>query len=132
MQLFDQLAPDDTRRRSLGSSIYDLLAGSGRYQDALQARPYGSMSSLFESRIQERELPANVPNSAQVGQVERNFAVISTAKDIEVLVGAGDLAHAKTLAERLLAYDGSDETKAVLQKSLTRAGHPELLAEPAK
>jgi hypothetical protein len=49
-----------------------------------------------------------------------------------VLAGAGDLAHAKTLAQRLLAYDGSDQTKAVLQNSLTRAGHPELLTEPAK
>jgi hypothetical protein len=32
----------------------------------------------------------------------------------------------------LLAYDGSDQTKAVLQQSLVRAGHPELLAAPAK
>jgi RNA polymerase sigma factor (sigma-70 family) len=132
LQLFDQLAPDDTRRRSLGSSIYDLLAGSGRYQDALQVRSYGSMSSLFEATIQERPLPANATNPERLRQVQRNYAVASAAKNIEVLAGAGDLAHAKSFVERLLAYDGSEETKAVLQKSLVRAGHPELLAASAK
>ena len=132
LQLFDQLAPDDTRRRSLGLTIYELLAESGRYQDALQVRPYGSMSSIFEVSIQERPLPANATNPERLRQVQRNYAVASAAKNIEVLAGAGDLAHAKSFVERLLAYDGSEETKAVLQKSLVRAGHPELLAEPAK
>jgi RNA polymerase sigma factor (sigma-70 family) len=132
LQLFDQLAPDDTRRRSLGLTIYELLAESGRYQDALQVRPYGSMSSIFEVSIQERPLPANATNPERLRQVQRNYAVASAAKNIEVLAGAGDLAHAKSFVERLLAYDGSEETKAVLQKSLTRTGHPELLAEPAK
>ena len=132
LQLFDQLAPDDTRRRSLGLTIYELLAESGRYQDALQVRPYGSMSSIFEVSIQERPLPANATNPERLRQVQRNYAVASAAKNIEVLAGAGDLAHAKSFVERLLAYDGSEETKAVLQKSLVRAGHPELLAAPAK
>jgi hypothetical protein len=132
LQLFDQLAPDDTRRRSLGLTIYELLAESGRYQDALQVRPYGSMSSIFEVSIQERPLPANATNPERLRQVQRNYAVASAAKNIEVLAGAGDLAHAKSFVERLLAYDGSEETKAVLQKSLVRAGHPELLAASAK
>jgi RNA polymerase sigma factor (sigma-70 family) len=131
LQLYDQLAPDDTRRRSLGSSIYELLTAASRYQDALQVRSYAMMSTIFESNIQEPSLPANVPNLEQRRQDLRNYTVTSTAKSIEVLAGAGDLTHAKTLAERLLAYDGSEETKAVLQKSLTRAGHPELLAPPA-
>jgi RNA polymerase sigma factor (sigma-70 family) len=133
LQLYDQLAPDDTRRRSLGSYSYALLTESGRYQDALQARPYSSMSSSFEQTIlQERPLPANVPDPEQAHKDWRNAVARSAAKDIEVLAGSGDLEHAKSLAERVLAYDGSDQTKAVLQQSLTRAGHPDLLAEPVK
>ena len=132
LQLFNQLAPDDPRRRGLSSDVYGLLIESGRYQDALQAQPYSSMSASFELSIQERSMPANVTNPEQRRQAQRNYAVTSAAKNIEVLAGAGDLAHAKTLTERLLAYDGSEETKAVLQKSLTRAGHPELLAAPVK
>jgi RNA polymerase sigma factor (sigma-70 family) len=132
LQLYDQLAPDDTRRRSLGLTIYDLLAASGRYQDAVQVRPYGMMSTLFESTIQERPLPPNISDPTRLRQAQRDYAVTSAAKNIEVLAGSGDLEHAKSLVERLLAYDGSEETKAVLQKSLVRAGHPELLAAPAK
>jgi hypothetical protein len=60
----------------------------------------------------------------------RQYAVTSTAKNIEVLAGAGDLANARKLAERLLAYDSTDQTKAVLQQALARAGQPELLAAP--
>jgi RNA polymerase sigma factor (sigma-70 family) len=132
LQLYDQLAPDDTRRRSLGLTIYDLLAASGRYQDAVQVRPYGMMSTLFESTIQERPLPPNISDPTRLRQAQHDYAVTSAAKNIEVLAGAGDLEHAKSLVERLLAYDGSEATKTVLQKSLVRAGHPELLAAPAK
>jgi hypothetical protein len=132
LQLYDQLAPDDPRRRGLSSDVYGLLIESGRYQDALQAQPYSSMSASFELSIQERSMPANITNPEQRRQAQRNYAVTSAAKNIEVLAGAGDLAHAKSFVERLLAYDGSEETKAVLQKSLVRAGHPELLAASAK
>jgi RNA polymerase sigma factor (sigma-70 family) len=131
LQLYDQLAPDDTRRRSMGSSIYELLTAASRYQDALQVRPYAMMSTLFESNIEERPVPANVSDPTGLRQVQHIYAVTSAAKSIEVLAGAGDLAHAKTLTERLLAYDGSDQTKAMLQNSLVRAGHPELLSPPA-
>ena len=36
------------------------------------------------------------------------------------------------MIERLLAYDGSEETKAALQTHLERAGHAELLGTVAK
>ena len=64
--------------------------------------------------------------------MNHDYVVKTTAKNIEVLAGAGDLTHAKALADRLLAYDGSDETKTALQQNLVRAGHPDLLTAPAK
>ena len=132
LQLYDKLAPNDTRRRSLGLTVYDLLAEARRYQDALQVQPYDRMSSRFDLSIQKYPVPADVPNPEQKRKEWRNYVAETTARDIEVLAGSGDLAHAKKLTKRLLAYDGSEETKAVLQQSLTRAGHPDLLAVPAK
>ncbi len=46
-----------------------------------------------------------------------------------MLAGAGDLTHARTLAERLLAYDNSPETTALLSQHLTRAGQVDLLGK---
>jgi hypothetical protein len=45
-----------------------------------------------------------------------------------VETGAGRL----TLANRLLAYDTTEATKALLQKHLDRAGQPELLQQTRK
>ncbi len=47
---------------------------------------------------------------------------------IEALAGAGDLANARKLAERVLAYDATEATRALIQQRIERAGQPELLA----
>ncbi len=128
---YDQLPPDDRRRRTLAGAAFEQLIDAHRYTDALVGRPYSTMSSLFELNLQERPLPPNVANPEKLRAQQRNYAVTSTARNIEVLAGAGDLAHARALADRLLAFDGSDNTKTILQQSLARAGHPELLGLPA-
>ncbi len=65
---------------------------------------------------------------AELGDEDRD-AVALTAKNIELLAGSGDLPNARTLAERLLAYDHSEATRALIQKHIERAGQPGLLTE---
>ena len=62
----------------------------------------------------------------------RSYAITSSAKNIEILAGVGNLSDARTLAERLLAFDGTPETRALLQTHLTRAGQPNLLPAPTQ
>jgi RNA polymerase sigma factor (sigma-70 family) len=129
MSVYDQLPTGDSRRKTLASAAYELLISTQRYADAAQARGYASMASLFELTTVERPLPANAPPGLRQGQ--REYAIESTAKNIEVLAGAGDLANARKLAAKLIEYDGSPETKASIQRHAARAGQPGLLSESA-
>ncbi len=135
LRIFDQLAPDDQRRRSLGLNVYDLLVDAGRYQDAAATRSFGEMSAQFERSIEERSLPASITDPSRIHSIskaQREYAVTAAVTNIEVLAGSGDLAHAQTLTARLIAFDGSERTRMLLQQHLARAGYPELLANPPK
>jgi hypothetical protein len=131
LAVFDQLPPGDRRRRTLASSSSDYLVENRRYKDAAEARPYASISSVFELLIQERPLPTNTPNPEEFRRKQRESVVALTARNIELLAGSGDLPNARTLAERLLAYDNSEATRALIQKHAERAGQPTLLAPAA-
>jgi RNA polymerase sigma factor (sigma-70 family) len=132
LALYDQLPRDDQRRRTFANAAYQQFVASQRYADALVGRPYPTMSSLFELNQQERPLPPNTPDPARLRKAQHDSFVNSTATNIEVLAGGGDLEHARALAQRLFAVDSSDETKTIVQQHLTRAGHPELLNAPPK
>ena len=125
--VFDQLPADDRRRKSLASAAYDYLVEAQRYGDAVLGRPYENTMSTFEILAKERPLPANTPNADMLRKSQRNAVVNITAKSFEALAGAGDLLHARMLAKRLLEYDSSAETKAILQQHATRAGQTGLL-----
>ena len=106
---------------------YDQLIAAQRYNDALLGRSYEKINLHFDMGKMDVPLPANTPNLDQIRQNRRDSLITSTVKDVETLAGAGDLAHARTLAERLLAYDSSPETTVLLSQHLTRAGQPGLL-----
>jgi hypothetical protein len=131
MELYDQLPEGDRRRRTLASNAYDSFVTAQRYDAALEGRPYGSMSSLFEVMTRERPEIASMPNADAIRKSMHDTVVKTTVTNVEVLAGAGDLAHAQALTARLLAYDGSEATKTLLQQHAARAGHPELLTPPA-
>lgn len=128
---FDQLPAGDMRRRALANVAYEQLVAAQRYQDAVLGRPYETVSSLFELTSKERPLPANVTNPDAIRKTQRDYLINSTATSVEALAGAGDLANARALAGRLLAYDNSPGTMAVLQQHLARAGHAGLLDNAA-
>jgi RNA polymerase sigma factor (sigma-70 family) len=118
LQFYDQLPAKDPRKQVFGMMVYEDLTTAQRYRDATQAMPYQQMNSMVDAFTTS---PAASLRPAQRAEVAED-----TAKFVEVLAGTGDLVHARTLADRLLAYDGSVETKTILQQHATRAGHPEL------
>ena len=127
LAVFDQLPAEDPRRQTLASAAYDQLVEAQRYGDALLGRPYANMSAQFEMGKAERPLPANIANPEMIRKSQRNHLINSTAKSVEVLAGSGDLGHARALAGRLLDYDNTTETKALLQQHVARAGQAGLL-----
>lgn len=126
---YDQLPPGDSRRLDMAVLAFEQLVAARRYNDAARAKPYRRMEAQFESAARDRPLPAGTSNPEAIQKSKRDFAVKVAANNIEVLAGAGDLAHAQSLAKKLLAYDSSAETRAILQNQLARAGHPELLSK---
>jgi RNA polymerase sigma factor (sigma-70 family) len=127
LAVFDQLPADDQRRQTLASSAYDQLVTAQRYGDALLGKSYAQISAQFEIMAAERPLPANIPNPEMLRKAQYDYLISSTAKNVEVLAGAGDLEHARALAARVLAFDRSPEARTLLQQHAARAGQPELL-----
>ncbi len=116
--MLDQLPADDRRRTVLAMQANDDLIAARRYAVAMEGRrPYGMVSSMLEGAT---------------GRPNRTQEIGEFAKSVEVFAGAGDLAHARSLAERLLKLDGSEATRALIQKHAARAGHPELLTAPIR
>ncbi len=115
--LLDAIPEGDSRRARVAFEATERLIALQRYGDVLVGLPYRSMQARFEALARE---PAGGVGASRVASV--------VAKDIEVLAGAGDLVHARELAGRVLALDGSEATRALLQKHLERAGQAGLLA----
>jgi hypothetical protein len=130
LEAFDKLPAGDSRRAGLLVRVYDQLITAQRYADAAAARPFAQMNQRFDQSAQERPLPPGIQNPDMLRKANRSYVVTTTAKDIEVLAGAGDLDRARTLTGKLLVYDGSEATKTIVQQHLKRAGHPELLSSP--
>jgi hypothetical protein len=133
LRFWDQLPADDSRRSALGSDIYDELAQAKRYEDAIQAMPWRTMSLMFNimNDRQAETISDMTPKAEKRRQEQKADLIKTTAGHIEVLAGAGDVEHARELAIRLLTLDDSPETRAVIQEGLARVGRPSLLAPHA-
>ena len=127
LALYDQLPPGDRRRNTLAFSSQDYLVAQQRYKDAVVGWPYGMMSGSLERGINERPATANASSSGAGRGEARDYLIASAARGIEVLAGAGDLTNARTLAQRLLVYDNSEATRALVQSHAARAGQPGFL-----
>jgi RNA polymerase sigma factor (sigma-70 family) len=128
LEVYDRLAADDPRRRRLVlAGAFQLLVDARRYHDALQAVPYERMVPWFEREAQPPDVAREMYPEMALKR-HRRILVGDAAKSVEVLAGAGDLARARQFAEKILAFDGSAETRELLQKHAARAGQPTLLA----
>ena len=126
LALFDQIPAGDPRRARMGLSVSRLLAGAGRYAEALEAHPFDRMIELFDDVIQTCA-PSHFSDEdkAELEQSIRGHAVRSAANNIEVLAGAGAFDAAREYVAKVLAYDDTLGTRSLLADAFARAGRPE-------
>jgi hypothetical protein len=122
LSLIDEFPAGDRRRTVAAIYASELLLREKRYAESMEGKTAGSILGRFEM---DARLPGMTTASRDGGP---NFLATTTAKDIERLAGSGDLASARELARRLLVVDGSEATRALIQKHLERAGQPTLLS----
>ena len=122
---FEQLPAGDPRRRAFGTRLMPVLISTRRYAEAIDAMPAAAVLRLAEST-----LTPNGPNGKIPGA--RLAAIRGQMRYVEMLAGGGDLASAQALVGKILAFDSSAETRALLRAAVERAERPELLAEIAE
>ncbi|MES2693187.1 MAG: sigma-70 family RNA polymerase sigma factor [Verrucomicrobiota bacterium] len=127
LALFDEFPAGDERRRNLSFRVYEQLSQAKRYRDAYEVKSYDEMISNFGLRSTPPAFAGRMPNAEEVRLRHRQYAITGTAKDVEVLAGAGQLAQAKELAKKVIALDPTPETVAILESHVTSAGQPRLL-----
>jgi hypothetical protein len=115
LALYDELGPESPLRQSVGIYAYDQLVLTQRYRDAMQIRDYSSMSAAVE-RLNDSRFA-----------IARSHTVKTIATNIEVLAGAGELVQARSLAVRLLNFESTGDTRALIGQHLARAGQAGLL-----
>lgn len=134
LAVFDQLPPGDTRRRPFALAASEPLREQRRYNDAMEGQTVLQIMTQFDLNLRMQELPIapETPKPDLLIKQRRSYAITSTAKNIEVLAGVGKLDDARRLSDRLLTFDGTPETRTLLQAHLARAGQPNLLPAPAQ
>jgi thiol-disulfide isomerase/thioredoxin len=123
LAVFDKIPEADRRRVTFSIYLFNLLVEKQRYPDAvLSYMPQSAGMMLDRGRVQQM----TARGGDEAAKSFLRFTVERTAKQIEALAGANRKEDAQDLIQKLLAFDGSEETKAVLKERLKRAGHPEL------
>jgi hypothetical protein len=126
LAVFDKLPEGDRRRVTIAIYLFDVLVEKKRYADALLFDVMQTQKMQLErAKSQMAKMAERGGESASESFLR--FTIKSTAKRIEALAGVGRLDDARDLATRLLALDGSSETKSLLEQHAERAGQPELL-----
>jgi hypothetical protein len=119
LALYDSLPPNDRSRSSLAMIAHASFVQARRYDDALLGRSFGQMLNWLDAGALDlpRQDPSRQPSI-------RKGLVDATVAHIEVLTGAGKLEEARTLTEKLFAFDNSEATRASLQRHIDRAQAP--------
>jgi hypothetical protein len=116
MALYDSLPLADPGRQAIGLIAHNSFVAARRYSDALVGEPFGEMINQLEMQI--RFSANQAPESSAMFH---DIAIKGALSDIEVLTGAGRIEDARTLTEKLLAYDGSEATRVALKLHVDRA-----------
>ncbi len=117
LALFDALPPGDVQRSSLAMVARDAFIQARRYEDAILGKPFGQMINLIDASTPHL---AAEKDPARQGMI-RKAMIDQTATNIEVLAGAGRAGEAQQLTEKLLAFDHSAPTRALVDRHRARA-----------
>ena len=114
--LHDSLPPGHPGRQALALIAGKAFLEARRYRDVLVGEPFGSMMTSFDRKADmvQRETGLGAGSF-------RESLVKDTLADIEALTGAGQLAEAKILTDKLRAIDDSEATQAALKRHVERA-----------
>lgn len=119
LALFDALPPGDPGRQSLAVIAQSSFVAARRYSDALLGRNVGQLLGNFDGSVMH--MPKLSP---EIADRARRSIIETTVTSIEILTGAGHADAARTLTEKLLAFDQSEATRAALQRAVERAMQP--------
>ena len=127
LELFDQLPDGHRARKGIVDATLDQFIGARRYNDIVET---GNPEAAFDrARFSATSLAErNSPGSENLQANIRRRAVESGAFALEALAGAGQVDRAIALANSVLAFDASPETRGQLLKHAQRAGQPQVLA----
>jgi hypothetical protein len=149
MAVYDRLPNSEARRFQGDRSMLEVFLTTQRYADALRVLPYEYLKQGLDrvnqldekqssrEKAQQAIIAASGGTEAQrqmqalalqrAREAQRKAAIVESAVGVEILAGAGDLPRALEIARRVLAFDDSTDTRALLEKHAARAGHTELL-----
>lgn len=146
MAFYDKLAPADPRRQLAGSRVVPDLLEARRYLDLVRvlppyARALANLSAPKASpealAVQEAALARLAANPAEAElqrgarerarAAQRRVVLEPVGLLLEALAGVGDLERARVLAEKMLIFEPTSETRLLMQRHLERAGQPGLL-----
>jgi RNA polymerase sigma factor (sigma-70 family) len=108
--IYDALQTNDPGRQTLAMIAKESFIEAQRYTDALTGTSFGSMLNEFDQ--------ARRSSGDKAGRI---FLINKAAVNIEVLTGSGQLREAQILTEKLLAFDGSEPTRALINQRVARA-----------
>jgi RNA polymerase sigma factor (sigma-70 family) len=129
MEQYDRLPVGDPRHDAMRSLAFDQFIAAQRYADAAGGKSYNRMNAQFIADSKAAP-PASVSNPEEIQKSNREYVINTAANNIEVLAGAGDVTHARELAAKVLAYDRSEKTRALIEQRFARAGRAGLLSGP--
>jgi hypothetical protein len=102
--------------------IYRQLSEAGRFVDAVESKPLDAFLMQFEAFARLKGNHPEIQSEHQIGHLAR-----ISGQAMEAFAGAGNMAAAHAVVERMLQTDKSADTIATLQAHAARVGHPELV-----
>lgn len=129
---FDRLSPGDERRAHLANpQVMSRLVEGQRYAEVLEVYPYGRMSSMLSTSMRMPNVTGH-PDPEGGLRRYREGVLQTSARNLEVLLGAGDVKNAGVFAQQVLLFDDTPETRALLERHATRAGKAGFVATLGK
>jgi thiol-disulfide isomerase/thioredoxin len=128
LALFDKLPAASPVRSDVADLMVDQLLEARRYADVLGDR---DAQAIFRTQAEQckqtlASFPKDNPMKEQMEEGLRSFAASKGADLFEALAGLGKNEQAKELAQEIVKFDSSAETRAKLTKAAARAGNAEL------
>ncbi len=129
---FDRFPSGDERRAHLANQqVMSRLVDVQRYAEVLEVYPYARMSSMLSTMMRMPNVTGH-PDPEGGLRRYREGVLQTSARNFEVLVGAGDLKNAGVFAQQVLLFDDTPGTRALLERHATRAGKAGFVATLGK